>query len=115
MNFASVVFDTCISGEQLMADYNNVIQAKKYCAASEVYCKYLQNNKIEAEFLYSQFSVQNDKIIKTAVDILDLAIDNANLELAEAALKTIETMKKTYPDFYAAYYKKLFGKTGGRQ
>lgn len=113
MDFSSVLSDTYISGEELAADYNNVIRAQKYCAASQVYCRYIEHNREEAELMYSQFRMKNDKIFKSALEFLDIAIDNANVEITEAALAIIETMKSVYPKYYAAYYNKMFANLGG--
>lgn len=109
MELSNVIYDACASGEDLLRDSDNIIQAKIYCAKSEIYCRYLQNNLEEADLLYSQFREQNDLIFKTACSILDIAIDKADAELAGAALKMVNTMKSAYPDFYRAYYTRLWG------
>ncbi len=110
MKFDSIVSDLCESGDHLISNYNNVIEAKKYCAAGRAYCHYLNNNRVEAEYMYNAFKEKNDKIFKTAMQLLDLSIDAANLELTDTSLKIVESMKKAYPDFYSAYFRKLFGK-----
>ena len=43
------------------------------------------------------------------MDVFDLAIDFHNVQLAEAAAVLVKTMKEAYPNFYAAYFKQLFG------
>lgn len=110
MNLSLILSDTCNSSERLIADVDNLILAKIYCSKCEVYCRYLQHSRDEAEKYYQNFRKQNDMIFDSAMEILNLAIDNGNVELADVALKTIQTMKKTYPDFYRAYNIQLFGK-----
>ena len=110
MNIDSVIFDVCSSGDRLMEAYHDIVQAEKYCAACRVYCRYLENNRKEAELIYSYFKEQNDKIFNTAMKMLDISIDISNTELAANSLYLIETMKSTYPQFYKAFYGKLFGK-----
>ena len=113
MDFSYILYDTCNCSEQMKADAYNAVQAKLYCAKSEIYCRYLQQNRERADLYRSQFREQNDKIFSIACEMLDLAIDNANVELANAALNTVNVMKSTYPDFYKSYYSQLLGKNGG--
>ncbi len=56
------------------------------------------------------FRNMNDKIFQQTMQILDLAIQEANVPLAECAIQTVNTMKDTYPQFYKSYVKQLFGK-----
>ena len=49
---------------------------------------------------------------KYSMMYLDIAIENANVELADSALKLIETMKKSEPEFFKNYYDIMFGKRG---
>ena len=113
MLFSSVLNDAYTASERMTDNADDLIQLHLYCAKCEAYCVYLQNNREEAKLYYEQFRKYNDKIFKTAIDILDLAIDTANEELAKSALQTIQTMKSTYPDFYKSYYIKLFGRKRG--
>ena len=107
MDFSSIISDTENSCEQMRNDARNIVQAKIYCAKCEAYCKYLQQNREKAKEFYRIFKEKNDKIFNLSMEILDDAIENANTELAEAAMKTVTTMRNTYPDFYKAYFTQL--------
>lgn len=72
--------------------------------------QYLENKREEADLYLNNFREFNDKVFKQAMEILDVAIETANAELAENALLTISTLKDTYPDFYNSYQLKLLGK-----
>ena len=100
---------TCDMGESLINCKENILMYESYCAQAQIYRQYLKNMREEAELFLKQFHEFNDRIFKQAMEILDIAIEEKNSELAEAAFQTIKTMKKAYPGFYEAYHTKLLG------
>lgn len=71
---------------------------------------HIQQNREISDLYLKQFQEFNDKIFVQAMQIIDLAIENANVELAENALETVELIKSKYPDFYNSYFRHLLGK-----
>lgn len=108
MDFYEILSDTISKGETV--SINNILTCEIYCAQLQVYRKYLAQNRERAELFLNDFHKYNDMVFKQAVEILDIAIKEANVELAQETLKTIEIMKNTYPEFYNSYYRQLFGK-----
>lgn len=89
---------------------NDAVTQEKYRAALQVYTRMLQVRWDTAhEFLKNHQEV-NDKIFKDALSYIDLAIDNANYELAECAIGLINTLKEKEPEFYSQYYSIMFGR-----
>ena len=109
MKLEKALSDVYESGEEVSRCVNDILLSERYCAACEVYRVYLQQNREKAELYYHQFKAQNDKVFKQAMDVFDLAIEFHNVQLAEAAAMLVKTMKEAYPNFYAAYFKQLFG------
>lgn len=97
-------------GNGVLDSVQNIIECEAYCAKVQVYVQYLKNKREEADLYLNNFREFNDKVFKQAMEILDVAIETANAELAENALLTISTLKDTYPDFYNSYQLKLLGK-----
>lgn len=110
MKFDLLLSKTCEAGDNVLNNVQNILVYQSYCAQAQIYRKYLQQNLEKAELYYQNFKVFNDKIFKQATEILDIAIGEANTELAQCAMDMINTMKSTYPDFYRSYNKQLFGK-----
>lgn len=110
MKFEKSLSDLYESGEEVSRCINDILFAERYCAACEAYVLYLRQNREKAELYYRQFKAQNDKIFRQAMDVFDLAIDFNNVQLAESAAKLVKTMKDAYPGFYAAFFKRLFGR-----
>jgi len=99
-----------VAGQAMECYANDAITQEKYRAALQIYTKKLQIQwDIAHEFMKEHQDV-NEKIFKDAITYLDIAIDNANYELAESALALINVIKEKEPDFYQKYYKILFGK-----
>lgn len=113
MNFDKDFFDIAkkaASESEAVLNYaNDAAACKNYCAQAEIYRRYLINRREEAGLLMKNFREVNDKIFSMSMQILEMAIDSANAELAKASLELLETMRKTKPDFYKAYYKHLLG------
>lgn len=107
MDFFDITKRTVSDSEAVLNYANDAIACKNYCVQAEIYRRYLINKREEAELLMKNFRESNDKIFAMSMEILEIAINAANTELAESALKTIETMRKIYPDFYKAYYRNL--------
>lgn len=110
MKFDVLLSQTCEAGDNLLNSAQNILTYQTYCAQAQIYRKYLQQNLEKAELYYQNFKTFNDKIFNQATEILDIAINEANTELAQCAMDMISTMKSTYPDFYHSYTKQLFGK-----
>lgn len=107
MDFFDLINKTASDSEAVLNSINDIVACKAYCAQAEIYSTYLIQNREKAELFRQNFRETNNRIYSMSMKILEIAIDVANTELAESALKTIETMKKTYPDFYKAYYRQL--------
>lgn len=109
MELHVVLHDAIDAGNALLQYADNRILQETYCAKLEIYRHYLVQKRETAELYLKQFREYQDKIFHQAIEILDLAIENANVSLASAALETIRTMKNTYPDFYRSYHHLLLG------
>ncbi|MGN0605545.1 MAG: hypothetical protein ACI4JM_03385 [Oscillospiraceae bacterium] len=98
---------------QAMQNYaNDAVVQEQYRAALEIYNHKLQLQvELAHEFLKNHQEI-NAEIFKDSMMYLDIAIENANVELADSALKLIETMKKSEPEFFKNYYDIMFGKRG---
>lgn len=107
MNFFDITNRTVSDSEAVLNSINDIVACETYCVQAEIYRTYLIQNREKAELFRQNFREKNDKIFSMSMKILEIAINAANTELAESALKTIETMRKTYPDFYKAYYRQL--------
>ncbi|MDE6500490.1 MAG: hypothetical protein K2L10_00155 [Ruminococcus sp.] len=107
MDFFDITKRTVSDSEAVLNSINDIVACKTYCAQAEIYRTYLIQNREKAELFRQNFRENNDKIFSMSIKILETAINVANTELAEGALKTLETMRKTYPDFYKAYYRQL--------
>lgn len=107
MDFFDITKRTVSDSEAVLNSINDIVACKAYCAQAEIYRTYLIQNREKAELFRQNFRENNDKIFSMSIEILEIAINIANTELAESALKTLETMRKTYPDFYKAYYRQL--------
>ena len=110
MKFELLANQTYIQGNNVLENAQNILEWEAYCAKVQVYIQYIKNKREEADLYLNNFREFNDKVFKQAMEILDLAIENANTELAENALLTLTTLKSTYPDFYNSYQLKLLGK-----
>ena len=110
MKFELLANQTYIQGNNVLENAQNILECEAYCAKVQVYIQYIKNKREEADLYLNNFREFNDKVFKQALEILDLAIENANTELAENALLTLTTLKSTYPDFYNSYQLKLLGK-----
>lgn len=89
---------------------SDAVVQEQYRAALEVYCRNLEMQQEKARQFLRQHQEMNAQIFREAVDCLSFAVDAADVRLAENALKLIETMRETEPDFYRSYYKIRFGK-----
>lgn len=107
-DFLKIINKTVSNSESVLNSMHNILVCEAYCAQTEIYCTYLRQNRKKAELYYHNFREMNDKIFSMSMEILDTAISEANVELAESAIKLVETMKNTYPDFYKSYFKQLF-------
>ncbi len=107
MEFFDLINRTVSDSEVVLNSINDIIACETYCAQAEIYRTYLIQNREKAELFRQNFREINDKIFSMSMEILEIAVDAANTELAESALKTIETMRKTYPDYYKAYNRQL--------
>lgn len=96
---------------QAMQNYaNDAIVQEQYRAALEVYTRKLQLQvDLAHEFLRMHRETQ-EKIFQEAMRYLDIAIDYANVELADSALKLMKVMKEKEPEFFSKYYHIMFGK-----
>lgn len=101
--------NTYNQGQDVINTVGGILECEAYCAQAQVYIHHLKNKREEAELYLENFRDFNDKIFSQAMEILDIAIDSANTQLAESALETIKIMKNTYPDFYNSYHLKLLG------
>ena len=110
MKFRTIVQNTYNQGEEVINTVGGILECEAYCAQAQVYIQFLKSKREEAELYLENFREFNDKIFRQAMEIMDIAIDSANTQLAESALETIKIMKKTYPDFYNSYHLKLLGK-----
>ena len=110
MDFQLIQQNTVSSGKSVLESVENILICETYCVQAELYRNYLRQNKELADLYLSMFREMNDKIFQQAMQILDLAIQEANVPLAECAIETVSTMKDTYPQFYKSYVKQLFGK-----
>ncbi|WP_044973786.1 hypothetical protein [Ruminococcus sp. HUN007] len=108
MKYEFLLLKTCDAGEAVLNNIQNILTYETYCAQAQIYRKYLQQNREKAELYYKNFKTFNDKIFNQAIEILDIAINEANTDLAQSAMDMINTMKSTYPDFYKAHNKQLF-------
>ena len=111
MDLSNILSDAYTSGENLIhQSVNSIIASEKYCAMCEVLITYMQNNRRETEIFAEKFRKTNDRIFRQAMEILDMAIKIPDLHLAKCAESLIVAMRETYPEFYKAFQKKLFGK-----
>ena len=110
MDFQLIQQNTVSSGKSVLESVQNILICEAYCVQAELYCKYLRQNRELADLHLEMFRNMNDKIFQQTMQILDLAIQEANVPLAECAIQTVNTMKDTYPQFYKSYVKQLFGK-----
>lgn len=110
MKFEMILKDTVSCGESTMSCVDNILACEAYCAQTAIYREYLRQNQEKAELYKQTFRSINDKIYSQAINLLDAAIDMANVELAESAMATVNAMHNAYPKFYKAYYKQLFGR-----
>lgn len=110
MNFQTIIQSTYNQGQDVIKTVGGILECEAYCAQAQVYIHYLKNKREEAELYLENFREFNNKVFEQAMEILDIAIESANTQLAECALETIKVMKKTYPDFYNSYNLKLLGK-----
>ena len=96
---------------QAMQNYaNDAIVQEQYRTALEIYRKKLELQKqLAHEFLKTHQEI-NEKIFQEAISYLDIAMEYANVELAESALKLIEVMKEKEPEVFRNYYQIRFGK-----
>lgn len=108
MDYASVVCDTAEVSRELLYDLNDSVNTARFSALSEVYCRYLEQNRKEAAAFYDKFSRENDEIVQNAMKLLDKAISIANVQVAAAALAILDGANSNRPDIYRAYYNKLF-------
>lgn len=104
MDWQRILSDTCEAGDAMLAYSQRRITQETYCAKLQIYRQHLQNQRETAELYLHQFRSYNDKIFQQSVEILDVAIEYANVPLAQAALETIRVMKETYPTFYRSFH-----------
>ncbi len=99
------------SASQAMQNYaDDAVVQEQYRAALEIYRKKLElQTQLAHEFLKTHQET-NEKIFQEAISYLDIAMEYANVELAESALKLIEVMKEKEPEFFRNYYQIRFGK-----
>lgn len=104
------VSSVCDVGDKMQAYAYDAIYQEKYRSTVEIYVKSLElNTKLAHEFLKQNREI-NSRIFQNAMTYLDYAIDNADVKLAESALKLISTMKKSEPEFFEKYYDIMFGR-----
>lgn len=106
-DFLEIIDKTTSDSEKFLNSINDIVASEAYCVQAQIYREYLIKNREKAELYRQHFREQNDKIFSMAMKILDVAIDTANRELAESALSLLEAMRRTYPDFYKAYFRQL--------
>ncbi len=110
MDFQLIQQNTVSSGKSVLESVQNIFICEAYCVQAELYRNYLRQNRELAYLYLNIFREANDMIFQNAMEILDLAIQEANVPLAECALQTVNAMKDTYPKFYKSYVKQLFGR-----
>lgn len=110
MDFQVIQNNVISSGSDVMESVHNILVCEAYCVQAELYRNYLRQNRELADLYLEMFRNMNDKIFQQAMQILDLAIEEANVPLAECAIQTVNAMKDTYPQFYKSYVKQLFGR-----
>lgn len=110
MDFQLIQQNTFSSGESVLESVGNILVCEAYCIQAELYRNYLRKNKEMTDLYLSMFREMNDRIFRQNMEILDLAIQNADVPLSECAIETINAMKDTYPQFYKLYVEQLFGK-----
>ena len=106
----SVASSVCDVGDAMQAYAYDTIYQEKYRAAVDIYIKSLElNMELAHEFLRQNKEI-NNRVFQSTMTYLDYAIESANTKLAESALKLIETIKKSEPEFYKKYYDIMFGR-----
>lgn len=100
------------AGQAMQAYAYDAVVQEKYRAALEIYNHKLQLQAELAHEFLKNHQENNEKIFKEAMLYLDVAIENANVGLADSALKLLETMKTSEPEFFKNYYGIMFGKRG---
>lgn len=106
----SVASSVCDVGDAMQAYAYDTTYQDKYRAAVDIYIKSLElNMELAHEFLRQNKEI-NNRVFQSAMTYLDYAIESANTKLAESALKLIETIKKSEPEFYKKYYDIMFGR-----
>lgn len=98
------------AGNAMQCYAEDAVTQEKYRAALQVYTRKLQIQWDTAHEFMRNHQDTNAKIFKDAMTYLDLAIENANYELAECALGLINTIKEKDPEFYNKYYSIMFGR-----
>ncbi len=98
------------AGEAMQEYADDAVVQEKYRAALQIYAKKLsQQWELSHAFLKEHQDV-NKKIFEDAMYYLDVAIENADSELAESALSLITVIKEKEPDFFKRYYGIMFGR-----
>lgn len=110
MDYKTVLLNSVEKGDALINSSRSILECEAYCAQLYIYRRYMKQNVEKAELYYNSFREFNDRIFKQSIDILELAIQEANTELAECAMETIQIIKTTYPEFYNSYFNQVFGK-----
>lgn len=110
MDFQLIQQNTISSGKNVLENVQNILICEAYCVQAELYRNYLRQNRELADLYLNIFRESNDMIFRNAMEILDLAVQEANFPLAECAVQTVNTMKNTYPNFFKAHIKQLFGR-----
>lgn len=96
---------------QAMQNYaDDAIVQEQYRAALEVYARKMELQAELANTFLRVHQETNAELFQEAILYLDMAIENANAELADCALKLIEVMKEKEPEFFRNYYNIRFGK-----
>lgn len=108
MEYREMLNQTCEIGDKLQGSINDILLQEQYCAKMEILTIYLRQKREEAQLKLKYFREINDKFFNQSMKILELAIDNANVELAKSALDGVRVMRETYPEFYRSFNDNLF-------
>lgn len=102
--------EVCDTASAMQNYANDAIVQEQYRAAIAVYTERMNKNIELAHTFLKQYKEMNDKIFNDAMSYLDIAIECANLPLAQTIMELIKAMKEREPEFYSKYYNIRFGK-----
>lgn len=98
------------AGTALQNHTDSIKASQVYCAKSEIYIRWIRNNRELATEFLNNFCEYRDRVFRQSCEILDIAVKFENPELAQAAMNQIKEIRKLYPEVYTAYYNRMFGR-----